>query len=192
MAKKSGLGCGGWIVAILAFGFVGSLLFPNNEDVAEQSSRDSSPQPQAVKTIEDTFFDDLDKAAPGFFVSDSAALSYFKQYCEADLLGDAGQEDAVDRLMNSYCDTELANIVGVKTPPEAPAEFDEAEFLRIAEEEYGIVTRTYDDGSSLTPLGMANAICDGDVAVMKSNLGASWDSSFQKFVLETLCPQKLG
>lgn len=191
MAKKNGLGCGGWIFAILAFGFVGSLLFPSTESEPENPVETSTVQEQEVKTIEDSFFRDLDNETPGFFVSDNAALRYFKQYCEADLLGDAGQEDAVNRIMNSYCDTELAEIVGVQAPPEAPSDFSEAEFLRIAEEEYGIVTRTYDDGSTLTPMGMANAICDGDVSVMKSNLGANWGSSFQKFVVETLCPQKL-
>jgi hypothetical protein len=76
-------------------------------------------------------------------------------------------------------------------PVAAEAGFDESAFLKIAGEKYGMFDETYDDGSTLTVMSMTRAICDGDLTVMKSNLGANWESSFQKFAIESFCPSKL-
>lgn len=76
-------------------------------------------------------------------------------------------------------------------PPATPSSFDEAEFLRVAGERYGVFDETFDDGSTLTVMNLAYTICDGDLATMRKNLGGDWDTSFNKFVLESLCPEKL-
>ena len=77
-------------------------------------------------------------------------------------------------------------------PVAAEAGFDEAAFLTTAGEEYGVYDETYDDGSTLTVMGMTRAICDGEVSVMKSNLGGKWEKSFNKFAIESFCPSKLN
>ena len=49
-----------------------------------------------------------------------------------------------------------------------------------------------DDGSTLDPADAAKHLCtDADWGTMKSNLGADWDGSFQKFAAENYCPENL-
>ena len=69
--------------------------------------------------------------------------------------------------------------------------FDQAEFLKTAEAKYGVVDETYEDGSTLKVMDLAQSICGGNVSEMKKNLGSDWETSFNKFVIETICPQKL-
>lgn len=76
-------------------------------------------------------------------------------------------------------------------PEPGAATFDEEAFLQVAGDKYGIYDETYDDGSTLTVMKMTRAVCDGNLAVMKKNLGSRWDSSFNKFAIESFCPEKL-
>lgn len=70
--------------------------------------------------------------------------------------------------------------------------FNEEEFIATAKKKYGIVEETYDDGSTLTVMQLARTICEaGVLSEMKKNLGSKWNSSFNKFAIETLCPEKL-
>lgn len=77
-------------------------------------------------------------------------------------------------------------------PKTAPVEFDESEFIRLSGENFDVFDETYDDGSTLTVMAMARAICDGNLATLKFNLGDKWDSSYQKFTIMVLCPEKLN
>lgn len=70
--------------------------------------------------------------------------------------------------------------------------FDQQEFLRVAKSKYGVVDETYEDGSTLRVMDLAQRICEGNVSEMKKNLGNDWESSFNKFTIETICPQKLN
>lgn len=73
------------------------------------------------------------------------------------------------------------------------AGFDEEKFIATAKSKYGIVEETYDDGSTLTVMQLARTICEaGILSEMKKNLGSQWNSSFNKFAIETLCPEKLN
>lgn len=183
--KKRKLGCGGLLLGFVLLGFLISVFTPDREDEATDSVGQTSPQ-----SLSDKYLSEIDSVAPGYFVSDSAALSYLKQYCEADQLGDAGTTDAIDKIAKRYCSTELANELGVRVRnPEAVVDIEK--FLEIAEREYGVVTETFEDGSTLTPQGLALSICDGNLATLKSNLGDRWETSFQKFAIETFCPSKL-
>lgn len=69
--------------------------------------------------------------------------------------------------------------------------FDEAKFIATAKKKYGVEDETYDDGSTLTVMSLARTICEGSVAEMKRNLGGEWATSFNKYAIETLCPEKL-
>jgi hypothetical protein len=69
--------------------------------------------------------------------------------------------------------------------------FDQAEFLKTAKEKYGVVDENFEDGSTLKVMDLAQSICGGSVSVMKKNLGKDWETSFNKFAIETICPQKL-
>jgi hypothetical protein len=77
-------------------------------------------------------------------------------------------------------------------PPPAPSGFDEAQFIRLSGENFNVFDQTYDDGSTSTVMGTARRICDASLATIKSNLGSRWESSYQKFAIESLCPEKLG
>jgi hypothetical protein len=76
-------------------------------------------------------------------------------------------------------------------PPATPSGFDEASFLEIAKSKYGVVDETFEDGSTLTVMELARTVCNGNLATLKANLGGQWETSFQKFVFESLCPEKL-
>jgi hypothetical protein len=77
-------------------------------------------------------------------------------------------------------------------PPPTASGFDEAQFIKISGDNYGQFDKTFDDGSTLTVMGKARAFCVRNVASIKSNLGSRWESSYQKFAIESLCPEKLG
>lgn len=97
---------------------------------------------------------------------------------------DAGAKEAIECL----------NLpgAGIAQPEAAITGFDEAKFIATAKSKYGIVEETYDDGSKMTVMGLARTICEvGNLSEMKQNLGSSWSSSFNKFAIETLCPEKL-
>ena len=58
---------------------------------------------------------------------------------------------------------------------------------------FGKMRKTYEDGSSNTPVGVAKHLCEkADVTELERNLGDGFETSFQWFALETFCPQKLG
>jgi hypothetical protein len=99
-------------------------------------------------------------------------------------IGDEGAQEAVECL----------DLPGYKLadPPVSPSAFDRGEFIKLAGEKYGVFDETFDDGSTLTVMDLAYSICQGNPTTMKRNLGSKWDSSFQKYVLESLCPEKLN
>ena len=70
--------------------------------------------------------------------------------------------------------------------------FDQVEFLKTAKEKYGVVDENFEDGSTLKVMDLAQSICGGNVSEMKKNLGNDWETSFNKFAIETICPQKLN
>ena len=76
--------------------------------------------------------------------------------------------------------------------PGGPSSFDEDAFIKQAGEDFGQFDQTFDDGSTLTVMGKARAICDGSLAVMKGNLGDQWETSFNKFVIDNFCPNKVN
>ena len=81
---------------------------------------------------------------------------------------------------------------GLAEPEAGIAGFNEQEFISIAKSKYGIVDETYDDGSTLTVMQLARTICEaGILSEMKKNLGSQWNTSFNKYAIETLCPEKL-
>jgi hypothetical protein len=184
--KKRTLGCGGILLGLILLGIIINVVSPDSNDEVPESV-----SPTTTQSLSDKYLNEIDSVAPGYFVNNSAALSYLKQYCEADQLGDAGTTDAIDQIAKQYCSSELARELGVETS-RPNVEVDISKFLEIAEKEYGVVTETFDDGSTLTPQGLALSICKGNLSTMKSNLGSSWDTSFQKFAIETFCPEKLG
>lgn len=151
------------------------------------------PQVEEWELLQDLYLGEIAESAPSNFANEAAALSYLKQYCEIDQFGDAGETDVVDRIVSKYCNTALATRLGVKTPSVALKEVDEAEFTRIAGEQFGVFEETYDDGSSNTPVSLAKYICENaDVSELERNLGDDFPTSFQWFAMETFCPQKLG
>lgn len=189
MANKKKIGCGGVILVLILFGLILNALDPRNDETP-QETQSSEPTNSSI-SLRDKYLQQINEVAPNYFVSDGAALSYLKGYCEADQLGDAGTTDPIDRVAKQYCSSDLAKELGVETSKPS-VEVDINQFLEIAEKEYGIVTETFDDGSTLTPQGLALSICKGNLATMKKNLGSTWDNSFQKFAIETFCPDKLS
>lgn len=75
--------------------------------------------------------------------------------------------------------------------PSSPIGFDEASFIEISKSKYGVVDETFEDGSALTVMELAWSVCNGNISTLKENLGANWVTSFQKFAIESLCPEKL-
>ena len=51
------------------------------------------------------------------FASEEAALLYLRNYCQTEVTTDHGAQDAIDDIVASYCDTELAAQLGVEAPP---------------------------------------------------------------------------
>ncbi len=189
MGNKRKIGCGGVILALIFMGLILNAIDPGN-DKTPQESQSAEPTNSPI-SLRDKYLEQIEDVAPNYFVSETAALSYLKGYCEANQLGDAGTTDAIDKIAKQYCSSDLARELGVETS-RPTVEVDIDKFLEIAEKEYGVVNETFDDGSTLTPQGLALSICKGNLATMKSNLGSSWDTSFQKFAIETFCPEKLG
>ena len=149
--------------------------------------------PEEWELLQDMYLDEIEESAPSNFANESAALSYLKQYCEIDQFGDAGEADVVDRIASKYCNTALAEELGVEEPSVALREVDEAEFTRIAGERFDVYAETFEDGSSNTPVSVAKFICENaDVSELERNLGDDFPTSFQWFAMETFCPQKLG
>ena len=130
--------------------------------------------------LSDNKLDGLILAADGF----AREFSTWGEALDTDFsIADAGAMESKDCL--TLPGAALAE------PVAAEAGFDEASYLKIAGDKYGMFDKTYDDGSTLTVMSATRAICDGDLSVMKSNLGANWESSFQKFAIESFCPSKL-
>lgn len=145
------------------------------------------------EVLQEQFLAEIDESAPDYFVAESAALSYLKQYCEIDQYGDAGETDVIDRTVAKYCGTALAEHLGVEKPKVALQEVDEEEFTRIAGEKFGVYEEVFEDGSSNTPVSLARYICEkASVTELEKNLGDSFEESFQWYAMETFCPQKLG
>ena len=133
--------------------------------------------------------DDLsDMKLDGLIIPVDGFAKEFSDWGDAAALGlsitDAGAKESIECL----------SLPGFKMadPPAVPEGFDQSDFLEVAESRYGVVDETYDDGSTLTVMQLAFRICDSDVATMKSNLGAKWDTSFNKYAIESLCPHKLN
>jgi hypothetical protein len=155
-----------------------------------ETANDSKPTP--TLSLEQQYIQDLDNVELDYFLSDSAALSYLKQFCETKQTVGIGELDAIDQVVNSYCETELAADLGVKPQPEPTTKFDEAEFIAKAMELDPTLFETLSDGSRIDPVIFGKSLCNrSDTDQMIENLGSDWDRSFQKLALETFCPTKL-
>lgn len=143
-------------------------------------------------SLEQQYKQDLDKVEVDYFVSDSASLSYLKQFCESKLTIGIGELDAIDEVVNSYCETQLARDLGVVPPPEPTAVFDEEKFIAKAMKLDPTLFETLEDGSRIDPVIFGKSLCNrSDTDQMIENLGSDWDKSFQKLALETFCPNKI-
>jgi len=183
--------------AIIAGACLGlSLLTSCVPTVEEEPQSLPKPTVENWELLQDRYLAEIEESAPSNFANESAALSYLKQYCEIDMFGDAGEADVVDRIASKYCNTDLADELGVEAPKVALVEVDEEEFTRIAGEKYGVYAETYEDGSSNTPVSIAKYICEnGDVSEMEAyakEYGFVLQEQFNWFAMETFCPQKLG
>jgi len=173
--------------------FLLSACAPETQEVMQ-----SSPEPtvESWELLQESYLAEIEESAPSNFANESAALSYLKLYCEIDMFGDAGEADVVDRIASKYCNTDLADELGVEEPKVALVEVDEEEFTRIAGEKYGVYAETYEDGSSNTPVSLAKYICEnGDILEMEAyakEYGFVLQEQFNWFAMETFCPQKLG
>lgn len=183
---------------VLVIGALVSASFLSSCAPEEPEVSQSAPEPSVEnwERLQDRYLAEIEESAPSNFANESAALSYLKQYCEIDMFGDAGQSDVVDRIASKYCNTDLADELGVKEPEVALVEVDEEEFTRIAGEKYGVYAETYEDGSSNTPVSLAKYICEnGDISEMEAydeEYGFVLEEQFNWFAMETFCPQKLG
>jgi len=143
-------------------------------------------------SLKKQFLSKVFEAKGDAFVSDNAALTYLKNYCEAAQMGKPATKDEVDIIVSTYCATDLAIEVGVvqTTKPPAVKNFDEAAYRKTALDKFG-VGATEADGSSSDAVSFGRSLCDANVALMKSNLGKDFKGSFQEFALSTFCPEKL-
>lgn len=151
----------------------------------------SSPEPEPA-SLEEEYLADVYAVEADAFVSDKAALLYLKNYCEAKLSSTVATPDAVDQVVAQYCDTPLADEVGVKTPrpmPE-PEGIDEETFRQEALDRFEIGVEEA-DGSKMDAVATARMICDGDTAAMLERLGSDFAGSFQEFAMTAYCPEKL-
>ena len=176
--------------------FLGTFLLAACAPVTQEVT-EAPPEPTVEnwELLQDSYLAEIEESAPSNFANESAALSYLKQYCEIDMFGDAGEADVVDRIASKYCNTDLAEELGVEEPQVALVEVDEDEFTRIAGEKYGVFAETFDDGSSNTPVSLAKYICEnGDISEMEAyaeEYGFVLQEQFNWFAMETFCPQKL-
>jgi hypothetical protein len=138
------------------------------------------------------FLSKVFEAKADAFVNDEAALIYLKNYCESAQTQNPPTKDQVDKIVWSYCETDLAIEAGVvpTTKPKAIKNFDEVAYRKAALDQFGVGT-TEADGSSLDAVWLGQSLCDANIALLKSNLGKDFDGSFQKFALSTFCPEKL-
>ncbi len=131
--------------------------------------------------------DVADVALDGLIIAVDGFATEFSTWGDAPGIGlsiaDKGANEAKECLgLPGYTLAKSSSVSGA---------FDEADFLAEAKSKFGIVDETFDDGSSLTVMELADSICTGDVAVMKENLGSAWNSSFQKFTIEKICPENM-
>jgi len=155
-----------------------------------ESTNESNPTP--TLSLEQQYVQDLDNVELDYFVSDSAALNYLKQFCETKLTVGLGELDAIDQVVNSYCETQLAADLGVKPQPEPTTKYDEEKFIAEAMKLDPTLFETLEDGSRIDPVIFGKSLCNrSDTDQMIENLGSDWNKSFQKLALETFCPNKL-
>jgi hypothetical protein len=142
----------------------------------------------------DQYLEDIYRADPTHFKTADAALSYLKQFCEIRLTGGVSNLDAIELVANKYCDTDLAKELGVRVAPAPPVGFDEKAFIAKSKKIDPELFRVLEDGSFIEPLAMANRICSqsaSELQTMRSNAAGYWESSFNKFAMETICPEKI-
>ena len=154
---------------------------------------DTSALSQAA-SLRETYLSEVNKADPSKFASDQAALSYLKQFCEIRLTGGLSRMDLIETIASNYCATDLAKELGVKTAPSPKPGFDEKAFTKEAKRIDPELFEVLEDGSFIEPVALANQICSqsaSELETMKANLAGFWTSSFNKFAVETVCPQKL-
>ena len=145
-------------------------------------------------SLQETYLSEVKKVAPTQFANDQAALSYLKQFCEIRLTAGLSRLDLTETIANNYCDTDLAKKLGVKVAPSPAVNFDEKDFTSKAKEIDPEIFQVLEDGSYIEPVALANQICSqsaSELQTMKTNLDGFWETSFQKFAVETVCPEKL-
>jgi hypothetical protein len=145
----------------------------------------------SVESLEIKYLSDLDAVEMDYFASDKSAFLYLLNYCQYIADGSTPPSpDAIDSVVASYCDTELASAVGVTPPPAPPKGIDTEEFAKVALDKWG-VGLPEEDGSSSDPVQLGMMVCEIDIDTMLSNLGDDFSGSFQEYALSTFCPEKL-
>jgi uncharacterized lipoprotein NlpE involved in copper resistance len=142
----------------------------------------------------DQYLEDLYQVDPTHFKTADAALSYLKQFCEIRLSGGISNMDSIELVADKYCDTDLAKELGVRVAPAQPVGFDEKAFVAKAKKIDPELFRVLEDGSFIEPVALANNICSqtaSELQTMRSNAAGYWESSFNKFAMETICPEKI-
>lgn len=142
----------------------------------------------------DQYLEDVYGVDPTYFKTADAALSYLKQFCEIRLTGGISNMDAIELVADKYCDTDLAKQLGVRVAPALPSGFDEKAFIAKSKAMDPELFRVLEDGSFIEPVALANRICSqsaSELQTMRSNAAGYWESSFNKFAMETICPEKI-
>jgi hypothetical protein len=142
------------------------------------------------QTTQEKYLSEIKEVKQDAFVSDNAALMYLLNYCQAEQTGTAPSGDAIDEIVSSYCETDLAQELGVTEAPEPDPTIDLESYKKRALEEFG-VGQVEADGSKIDAVAFGQSLCSADLEVMISNLGNDFESSFQYLALSTFCPEKI-
>ena len=152
----------------------------------------SAPISDVKPNLSNEYLREVDQVDPSHFGSDTAALSYLKQFCELRLTGGISNMDSIELVANKYCDSDLAQQLGVRVAPALPAGFDENAFVAKAKKIDPELFRVLEDGSFIEPVAMVNSLCSQSSATLQLHKNANdWETSFAKFALETMCPEKI-
>jgi hypothetical protein len=145
-------------------------------------------------SLKETYLSEVNNADSSKFANDQAALSYLKQFCEIRLTGGVSRMDLFETIASKYCATDLAKELGVKTAPSPKPGFDEKAFIKEAKRIDPELFEVLEDGSFIEPVALGNQICSqsaSELETMKANLAGFWPNSFNRFAVETLCPEKM-
>lgn len=175
------------VLALVVLGGIGNLL----PDSATNQTEESAASGVTIEDLKQQYLDDLDAVEKDYFVSDKAAFMFIGTYCQTLANGETpSKPDAIANVVASYCETALAKEFGVTPPPTPPSDVDLEAYKKKALDVWG-VGKPEADGSASNPVLFGMSLCEADIDVMTTNLGAKFKGSFQEFALTTFCPEKL-